>query len=722
MFKNIFVMFAFIAFATPVSAEPISAFFIAVTSGAGLAAGAAAFAAAGGWSAVFAGVAAFLSSPFGSLVLGIGLQLVTSLFVKKPDAPSIEAAKINVRVAEPERWLTAGRNRQGGGVVFGEFDTNGNFWYVIVHSDSILNNSLTYYFDDEAITLDENGFVENDNFSLDGNKKFQIFTTTYTTSNVVPSAISELENAFPSVWTSDHKLVGTTYSAIKISPIAPEDRYKIFRWRGPLGIGEPSFSIVGEWAEAYDPRESNHVLNNKATYEFTRNPVLMWAWFRTHRYGRGKSIESINWNKVEEQANICDLNVTDISGNVAPRWVCDVSIPETLSRSDAEQQILMSCDAQLVFDDDGKCWPRVGYFYTPSLNLYRNRDLVAMESVEAQNGESLTQGVIVRYIDPDANYTTQPCAPYKNPFYYVEGETPKYLTVDALSIQNHRQAMMLAKSISHRSQPEHKLLPTTGLRGLKARQERIVNLQYDNDFSGDYEIVTPTEVDDVGVFVGFGCVPVDENRWTLLSGEEKPKPANADSQSDILLSLPSGVVLEFVNNQIKVSYNALSRVDIYYEFQYQLKTGSSPVDDNWLQMAINTVGNYAYAGVSQSNSDYYVRWRTCSTGGQHSEWISPIPIINSSTLTLSGTPVSPATVDEAYTGFTISVTGGEAPYLYTDVFGRLPSGISIDISNGNVSGTPNVVGTFSDIIIRVTDNKGNFKNFQSFEIEVETAS
>ena len=718
MSRLIAICFLLLAFPTILHADPVSAFITALTAGAGVSAAAAAFTAAGGWAAI----GAFLSTPFGSLVLGIGIQLVTSLFVKKPEAPSVEAAKINVRVAEPERWLAAGRNRQGGGVIFGEFDSDGNFWYIIVHSDTILNSTVALYFDDEVITLDENGFVENDNFLLDGSKKFQIFTTTYTAANPTPSAISELENAFPGVWTSDHKLVGTTYSAIKISPIAPEDRYKVFRWRGPLGVGEPSFSIVGNWTESYDPRENGHMLNDKTTHEFTRNPVLLWAWFRTHRYGRNKSINSVNWDKVEEQANICDLNVTDVSGNVAPRWVCDISIPETLSRSDAEQQILMSCDAQIVFDDDGKCWPRVGYHYTPSVNLYRNRDIVAMESVEAQNGESLTQGVIVRYIDPDANYTTQPCAPYTNPFHYVEGETPKYLVVDALSIQNHRQAMMLAKAISHRSQPEHKLLPTTGLRGLRARQERIVNLQYDNDFSGDYEIVTPTEVDDVGVFVGFGCVPVDQNRWTLLAGEEKPKPSSADSQSDISLPLPTGVVLEFVNSQIKISHNASSRADVYYEFQYQLKTGEEPVETDWLQMSINSAGNFAYVGVSRPNSDYYVRWRTCSAGGQHSDWVAPIPTINASTLTLSGTPISPATVDEIYTGFTINVTGGQLPYIFTDTFGRLPPGLTINAATGAVSGTPDTVGTYLNVSIRVQDNLGNFKDFPNFEIEIEAAT
>ena len=224
------------------------------------------------------------------------------------------------------------------------------------------------------------------------------------------------------------------------------------------------------------------------------------------------------------------------------------------------------------------------------------------------------------------------------------------------------------------------------------------------------------------MLVGFGCVPIDQDRWTLLSGEEKVKPASADSQSDITLTLPTGLVLEFVNNQIKVSYNASARIDVYYEFQYQLKTGASPVEADWLEMVINTSGNFAYAGVSQLNSDYYVRWRTCSTGGQHSDWVTPVPTINTSALTLSGTPITPATVDVAYAGFTISVTGGQSPYIFSDTYGRLPSGLMINSATGAVSGTPDVTGVYSNISIRVQDSLGNFKDFPEFEIEIEAAS
>lgn len=581
----------------------------------------------------FFGVSGFLGAAIGGAVIAAGLTAIQSILGGGGrQAPDMDAGKVNVRIPEPPRWLCAGRVRQGGGVLFAEFAPNGDLWYLVVHSDSILTGPPSYFLDDVPVTLDGSGYVNQADFRLLNNKDkdpatsdgqgegyIQIWTTTYSESNPTPPRITALDSAFPSLWTSDHRLVGTTFSVVRIRSIEIENRHKIFRWRGPLNMGDPAISIVGDWSNVYDPRDPTQTLGNRATYKPSRNAALVWAWFRTHPYGRNKPESSINWDRIAEQADICDQQVVGLQGT-QPRYQCGASIVDSKRRVDAEIEIMLTMDGQIVFDEDGRTWCRAGHWETPTLSFSRNRDIMAMESVEAQDGESETHGVIVRYTDPDANYTVQPSAAWLNPIYYDPLTSPNFLVVDILGCHNHNQAMRLAKGIGMRSQPLHKIGPTVNLRGLRARQERIVAINYDdNVFTGDYEIAVPVELDGAGIFTGFGAVPIDQNRWTLLPGEESPKPVVDVSTAGEAYPPIVGETVAVVDNAIQIDFPAKPRPDASYVAEYIRTseiTGSE--NDPWIPMAINI--NTAVSGAVVEGVSYTVRYRYVTGSGRGPAW------------------------------------------------------------------------------------------------------
>lgn len=592
----------------------------------------------GSIGAVNAGFAAgaFLASGFGSLLLSAGLSAAQYLMAssRKQQSPAMEAARVNVRVPEAERWWHAGISRAGGAAVFGEYDAGGNFWYVVVHGDAEMMTVVKRYFDDREVTIDSDGWVTTDEFCLNsaydpytgtGTKVpyFRVFTTTFTPSNAVPPPIAAFKSAFTQ-WTNDHKLTGTTYSVVMCKSIPIEHRHKIYRWRGPFGLGEPAFSLAARWERCFDPRDPTQSLNNPSTWKFTSNAALIFARFRTHPYGRNKPMDSINWAKVAEQANICDQTVVGAQGS-QPRYACGISIPESKERAVGEAEILLCADAMIMHDAAGKAYPSAGYYEAPTLSLNRNRDIMAMASREATDGEMETDGVIVRYIDAEFGYQPQPSAPWVNPIYYKEGTTPRYLTVDILACQNHNQAMRLAKAIGLRSQSPHRLAPTTGLRGLRARQERIIDLQYDETFSGDYEIATPVEVDENGFAVSFGCVPVDPNRWNLLPGEEQSKPVKADplpGAGDPVL--PTGVSLYAApvagsggaSVRLEGTFDASPRADHRYQFEYQLQGQS-----DWRPMVVRMEERLTYSDTVPNSQTHKVRRRTVTAGGKATVWV-----------------------------------------------------------------------------------------------------
>lgn len=605
---------------------------------------------ASGFGGLVAG-GGFVASLIGTVVVAAGTFLVQTI-LGGPRAPKMDAGKTTVRVSDAPRWIHCGRARSGGGVVFGEFDADGRFWYIAVHSDEILHPGYSYFLDDEPVTLDSSGYVYQKEFRLKTNKEkdpaeadgqgkgyIRIWTTTYSATAPTPPRIAALDAAFPSLWTSDHKLVGTTFSVVCMDAIKIEHRHKIYRWRGAFGLGDPALSVVGDWGSAYDPRDPAQVLGDRSTYKPTKNAALVWAWFRTHPFGRGKPEASINWERISEQADICDQTVAGIEGDQR-RYESAASIVDSKRRVDAEVELLLACDGQIVFDEQGKSWVRAGHWYDPVLSFSRNRDIMGMSSMEAQDGESETHGVIVNYIDPAANYTTQPAAAWLNPLYYDPLTTPKFLKIDILACTNHNQAMRLAKGIGMRSQPRHKIQPTVNLRGLQARHERIVDINYDNTFAGTYEIATNVELDSSGILTQLGAVPVTPSRWTLLPGEEQPKPVVDGTAGAVSFPAITGENVYYEDSTIRIDFPALPREDASYVAEFiptSAITGSDT--DPWTPMAINetaAVSTTVPAGVS-----YTVRYRYIVSSGAGPGWeysvISPETAFPSATnLTAEG--------------------------------------------------------------------------------------
>lgn len=564
-------------------------------------------------------VSAFTVTAIGSVLISLaGSMLTNALFRPKSD---MSASKINTRIEQANRVINGGKVLQGGQAAFGEFDAQGNLWVLIVHCDSILTGPPVYYLDNVAVSTNAQGEVNTADFMDDGKRYFQLWTHTYSEANPIPSGATELQAVFGSKWsTVEHLLVGTTYSVMRCRAIKLENRYKVYRWRGAFGLGEPNLAVLGTWSNMYDPRDPTQVLGDRTTYKPSRNAAIAWAWWRTHRYGRRKPESEINWDRVAEQADICDQQVTGIE-STQPRYTCDISATDNVDRGAIEQQIMMACDGQIVFDDDGRSWMRVGYYYTPTLALSRNRDIITMETVEAQDGESETQGVVVRYIDPLAGYTLQAAAAWYNPNYYRPGEGNTFLTIDIPTISNHNQAMRVAKGHGMRSQPIQKIAPTVGLRGLRAMDERIVRINYDNTFAGDYEIATPVEVDESGMFCSLGGVPVDPDRWDLLAGEEKPRPNSASSYVEIPLVLPTGVVVAYNNGRLEATFDAAVRADVRYEFEYIAQKDQAT--GQWSRMSTDMDAQFAYSGPVDQTEPQLVRWRTVSSGGAVTLWSDP---------------------------------------------------------------------------------------------------
>ncbi|APX88639.1 hypothetical protein BV394_01925 [Brevirhabdus pacifica] len=650
----------------PSQAEPVSAFFYGISTF--VSTGVVAGAGVTGAFALGTNVAAFFSSTLGSILLNVGLAFLTASKPKGPQAPTIEEARVNSRLADAPRWQMAGTVSRGGEVgIFGEHDESGNFWYLAVHGDAEITGTPTYYLDGIEVTLSDGtdgftaGDVLTDDFCLTDEYEqyegtgtrvpyFRLYTVTPSSGSDYGTKPSAFTSAFSNL-PANFLGVGVCYTVIRCKAAPPEHRGKVYRWRGAIGIGEPSVTIVANFNRMYDPRNGAHDIDDPTTWTAgDGNPAIAWAWFRTSSRGRNRPMTEINWTKVAAEADKCDATVLDRSGNSIPRYRCGVAFPDNKPRHECEAEILMTADAFVVYDSEGKAWPRVGVYEAPTLTFSAARDIMSAETEVVDDGEAAVDGVIVNYISPDHDYTKQPAAPWQNTNYYDGVSEPNYRTLDILGCQNHNQAVRLAKAIGLRSAASKRIGVGTTVKGILAKGERTIDLDYDAQFTGDYEIVTPVEEDPSGMATSFACVPMQTDRYDLGAGEEgvPPAPTPALNISDTIAAATNVVItaapVETSSGaavRLEATFDAPSRVDRRYRFRYA-PTGTTVYEYFFVDMD----DQRAYSAVVEDGVVYDVQYQTTTAGGRASAWSS---IVN---VTATANPTAPAALASA------SATGG----------------------------------------------------------------
>ena len=426
--------------------------------------------------------------------------------------------------------------------MFAEKDASGNLWYIVAHGDAEITGTPTYILDGISVALSDGsgGFTPGDvlttEFCLDtaganytgvGAKvpTFRIYTVTPTSALVSGAKPGDFTTAFPTL-ALDFLLAGVCYSIVRCAALDANRYRNAMRWRGSLGLGEPSVVIVANFNRMYDPRNGAHNINDSTTWTASDgNSAIIWAWWRTTRYGRNRPMTEINWTEVTAQANFCDNTVLNRAGVATPLYRCGVAFPDDAGRQDCEAEILQTADAYVAYDSAGLAYPVVGYYAAPTLTFSAARDITMAQTQIIDDGEQALDGVIVYYTEPSLGYTRQPCAPWFNTTYYDGTSAPNMASIDVLGCQDHNQAVRLAKAIGQRLAPPRRATIITTIKGILAKGQRAITLDYDATFAGVYEIASPVEEDANGMAAGFALVPLAVDRWYLNGGEEGAPPS-----------------------------------------------------------------------------------------------------------------------------------------------------------------------------------------------------
>jgi hypothetical protein len=632
--KTLLLISTAIVMPTTAAADPITALF----AGLGFTTATTAAVASALYPGIFA-VGTFLTGTVGSLLLNIGVSAALSA-LSRPSAPSIEAARVNTRLNDAPRWQAGGSCLIGGELgCFAEYDEAGQLWYIVTHADCELESDPIYFLDGIEVALDVDGYVTTDQFcskerddQYDGTGtktlNWQIFTVSPDASSPYGIKPTAFTDAFPDL-PEDFFLTGVSYSIIKGRAVPLANYGKVYRFRGALGLGEPSVTVYGNFSRMYDPREIGHDINDPDTWTFSDgNPEIIWAWFRTNSRGRDRPMSEINWTEVAARADTFDATVLDRSGSPIPRYRCGVAFPDNKPRHECEREILNTFAGFVAYDDEGRAYANGGVYEAPTLTFTAERDIITAETQVIDDGEVAIDGVIVEYLSPEHGYTKQPAAPWQNPNYYDGVSEPNYQKITIAGCQNHNQAVRLAKNFGLRSAPTKRAAFGTSIKGILAKNKRNVNIEWDDTFTGDFEIITDVEEDASGQACAFAAVPMQADRFDLGEGEEGPPPAPTPILDiDNTLEIAANVTVAAVPVQTSVgaavrfaaSFDAPSRPDRVFRFRYAL-TGQTVYE----YFTVDMEELLAHSAIVPDGATFDVQWQTVAGGGRATEWAADV--------------------------------------------------------------------------------------------------
>ncbi|HEY8593318.1 MAG TPA: Hint domain-containing protein [Sphingomicrobium sp.] len=414
---------------------------------------------------------AFVAPPLGAAIFGtavsasvataivtIGLSFAVSLalsFAMKKLGSGAPKAEDQVgppqvfRQAVTSSFIVYGKRRVGGLLTFFHSRASGGQHYryfVIAAAGHRCKGVVTWYLNDEAVTVDGSGKVTSGKYA---NAAWLWFQRGLSSETANATFVSECGGK----WTSAHK--GNDVAAI----------YAKFQMTDAVvQAGMPNITAVIEGKDdILDPRT--------AVAGYTRNAALIfYDWMKTAREEGGfgayeDEIPDDAW--ISAQANVCDEVV-----NSAPRYAIDAVIQTGASPAEVRDALVVNMAGSYTFSG-GKHLMRPG-FYVPVSATLSEGDLAGAIQVSpfmpSDVGANEVQGT---YINPNEGYQG---SPFPTQRLTPAPDDVRQSDLDLAFTTNLDQAVRVARIMLNRAQAEKTVVWPMNIVGLKVKALDTVQL------------------------------------------------------------------------------------------------------------------------------------------------------------------------------------------------------------------------------------------------------
>ena len=302
-----------------------------------------------------------VSSALTYFVVTTAMGAALNALAPKPDTSLGQANRgyqVTQRGAAADRQIIYGQTRVGGVVIYDATTGTDNKYLhrVVAFAGHEVEEFTTFYFNDEAVTIDGSGNVTSpSNYSGFVRINSHLGTAAQTADSDLVSEVTE--------WTSNHKLSGVAYAYFRFK--YDEDAF-------PNGV--PDISAVIKGKKVYDPRT--------ATIAWSDNPALCIRDYLVSDYGLNEDTARIDDTLVSTAANVCDW-INYPTNTVGPRFTMNGAFLTSSTPHDNLMSLLTSMGGMLWYSQ-GQWRMKPAYYTSPVLTLTED-DLRSSISVSTRH-------------------------------------------------------------------------------------------------------------------------------------------------------------------------------------------------------------------------------------------------------------------------------------------------------------------------------------------------
>lgn len=439
--------------------------------------------------------------------------------------------KATVRLAVAPRRIAYGRVMLGGYVVFVESKDIPDTSLYQVHAlcDGPIDGFERLFYGDNEVRLDGGGNVFEPPFlrwySIADAAYYPALAVDWRVGAVPSTAFGYLTSAFPSEWTSNHRLDGIAALCVKMVSVPAVDYNRIYMY----GANAPWRAVL-RGRKVWDPRLGS----NPAIKSFSRNPVLIALDYLMHPDGYGLAQSDINTTEFNAAASVCDESVTMLGSVTRPRYTFDGVISFDVEPSKNLTRILSTCDMDVYLGSDGKVGIWGGRWQAPTETLTAS-DIVSITIVHGADVFSTANRLVPKYTSPESRYEPVQAADVDDED--AQDDAGKIIpeAFDLPDVTSHDQARRLAKIALKKKLSPYRVSLTCRLTALRIWDKPTVDLDFELA-TGTYQIVKRTLSPDLtSVSLDLVYLPEDTYDWTPALEEVAPPPLPPDTSDTTLL-------------------------------------------------------------------------------------------------------------------------------------------------------------------------------------------